>query len=311
VFLIKLNFNIMKKMKHILFSISVLSIVFSCTKQIDFTADQIQEKIVVNSLFTEDSLWNAHISHSRSVLDNSPHNFLDNATVSVFDESNNLVTTLNHVSDGFYQSSTATPIANETYRLEVDAPGYNSVSATNSIPTEVPIINVDTISTEDSEGNPVLQVTMNFTDPGGVSNYYMLEMQYVLDYSQWGFDEEERGRLEITCNDPNIESVNSFSFLGEENAYNYLLLKDDQFDGQNYTLRFYVINWADFKEIDLTGEIRLMNTSEEFFNYRKSYEVYENAINNPFSQPVQVFSNIVGGMGVFAGGTLNVWSVVF
>ncbi len=301
----------MKKMKHILFSISVLSIVFSCTKQIDFTADQIQEKIVVNSLFTEDSLWNAHISHSRSVLDNSPHNFLDNATVSVFDESNNLVTTLNHVSDGFYQSSTATPIANETYRLEVDAPGYNSVSATNSIPTEVPIINVDTISTEDSEGNPVLQVTMNFTDPGGVSNYYMLEMQYVLDYSQWGFDEEERGRLEITCNDPNIESVNSFSFLGEENAYNYLLLKDDQFDGQNYTLRFYVINWADFKEIDLTGEIRLMNTSEEFFNYRKSYEVYENAINNPFSQPVQVFSNIVGGMGVFAGGTLNVWSVVF
>ena len=301
----------MKKMKHILFSISVLSILFSCTKQIDFTADQIQEKIVVNSLFTEDSLWNAHISHSRSVLDNSPHNFLDNATVSVFDESNNLVTTLNHVSDGFYQSSSATPIANETYRLEVDAPGYTSVSATNSIPTEVPIINVDTISTEDSEGNPVLQVTMNFTDPGGVSNYYMLEMQYVLDYSQWGFEEEERGRLEITCNDPNIESVNSFSFLGEENAYNYLLLKDDQFDGQNYTLRFYVINWADFKEIDLTGEIRLMNTSEEFFNYRKSYEVYENAINNPFSQPVQVFSNIVGGMGVFAGGTLNVWPVVF
>ena len=198
----------MKKMKHILFSISALSILFSCTKQIDFTADQIQEKIVVNSLFTEDSLWNAHISHSRSVLDNSPHNFLDNATVSVFDESNNLVTTLNHVSDGFYQSSSATPIANETYRLEVDAPGYNSVSATNSIPTEVPIINVDTISTEDSEGNPVLQVTMNFTDPVGVSNYYMLEMQYVLDYSQWGFEEEERGRLEITCNDPNIESVN-------------------------------------------------------------------------------------------------------
>ena len=301
----------MKKMKHILFSISVLSILFSCTKQIDFTADQIQEKIVVNSLFTEDSLWNAHISHSRSVLDNSPHNFLDNATVSVFDESNNLVTTLNHVSDGFYQSSSATPIANENYRLEVDAPGYNSVTATNSIPTEVPIINVDTISTEDSEGNPVLQVTMNFTDPAGVSNYYMLEMQYVLDYSQWGFDEEERGRLEITCNDPNIESVNSFSFLGEENAYNYLLLKDDQFDGQNYTLRFYVINWAEFKEIDLTGEIRLMNTSEEFFNYRKSYEVYENAINNPFSQPVQVFSNIVGGMGVFAGGTLNVWPVMF
>ena len=301
----------MKKMKHILFSISVLSIMFSCTKQIDFTADQIQEKIVVNSLFTEDSLWNAHISHSRSVLDNSPHNFLDNATVSVFDESNNLVTTLNHVSDGFYQSSSATPIANQTYRLEVDAPGYNSVSATNSIPTEVPIINVDTISTEDSEGNPVLQVTMNFTDPVGVSNYYMLEMQYVLDYSQWGFEEEERERLEITCNDPNIESVNSFSFLGEENAYNYLLLKDDQFDGQNYTLRFYVINWADFKDIDLTGEIRLMNTSEEFFNYRKSYEVYENAINNPFSQPVQVFSNIVGGMGVFAGGTLNVWPVVF
>ena len=136
--------------------------------------------------------------------------------------------------------------------------------------------------------------------------------QYIYDIFQWGWGEdEERGRLRISCTDPNIETVNSFSFLGEDNAYNYLLLKDDQFDGQDYTLEFYVINWAEFKDEQLEGEIRLMNTSEEFFNYRKSYEIYETALNNPFSQPVQVFSNINGGMGVFAGGTLNVWPVVF
>lgn len=302
----------MKKMKlSVVYSISILLIV-SCTKRIEFNQDQIEEKIVVNSLFTEDSLWNAHISHSRSILDTSQHNFLDNATVSIFDESNNLVTTLDHISDGFYQSSSATPIANETYRIEVDAPGFNSVSASNAIPTQVPIVNVDTVSSYNSEGDPIMLVSMNFTDPPGVSNYYMIEMQYIFDMSQWGWGEdEERGRLEISCSDPNIETVNSFSFLGVDNAYNYLLLKDDQFDGQNYTLEFYVINWAEFKDEQLEGEIRLMNTSEEFFNYRKSYEIYETALNNPFSQPVQVFSNINGGMGVFAGGTLNVWPVVF
>jgi len=302
----------MKKMKlSVVYSISILLIV-SCTKRIEFNQDQIEEKIVVNSLFTEDSLWNAHISHSRSILDTSQHNFLDNAIVSIFDESNNLVTTLDHISDGFYQSSSVTPIANETYRIEVDAPGFNSVSASNAIPTQVPIVNVDTVSSYNSEGDPIMLVSMNFTDPPGVSNYYMIEMQYIFDMSQWGWgDDKERGRLEISCSDPNIETVNSFSFLGVDNAYNYLLLKDDQFDGQDYTLEFYVINWAEFKDEQLEGEIRLMNTSEEFFNYRKSYEIYETALNNPFSQPVQVFSNINGGMGVFAGGTLNVWPVVF
>ena len=82
----------------VVYSISILLIV-SCTKRIEFNQDQIEEKIVVNSLFTEDSLWNAHISHSRSILDTSQHNFLDNAIVSIFDESNNLVTTLDHISD--------------------------------------------------------------------------------------------------------------------------------------------------------------------------------------------------------------------
>ena len=119
----------MNKIQFIISTLSFLCIILSCTKQIDFTAEQVEEKIVVNSLFTEDSLWNAHISHSRSVLDTSQHNFLSNATVSVFDQSNNLVTTLNHVSNGFYQSSSEKPNPNETYRIEVDAPGFNSVSA--------------------------------------------------------------------------------------------------------------------------------------------------------------------------------------
>ena len=89
------------------------------------------------------------------------------------------------------------------------------------------------------------------------------------------------------------------------------MLKDENFDGQNYSLTFSVINYAELKDLDLFGEIRLVNTSEAYFNYLKSFNIYQRAINNPFATPVQVYSNVNDGMGIFAGGTLTSWDIQF
>ena len=61
----------------------------------------------------------------------------------------------------------------------------------------------------------------------------------------------------------------------------------------------------------LFGEIRLVNTSEAYFNYLKSFNMYQRASGNPFATPVQVYSNVENGMGIFAGGTLTYWDVGF
>jgi hypothetical protein len=55
----------------------------------------------------------------------------------------------------------------------------------------------------------------------------------------------------------------------------------------------------------------LVNTSEAYFNYLKSFNMYQRASGNPFATPVQVYSNVENGMGIFAGGTLTYWDVGF
>ena len=313
----------MKNLLPIFLILSALTL-SNCTKEIEFDAQDIAPRIVVNSLFTNDSIWAAHISRSVGVLETTSYTTIDNASVNIFDDNANLVTTLTHQGDGLYTSpSGATPQANQSYTIEASASGYESVNASNSIPSAVPIYQLDTVTSTNSDGETILETTITFQDPPSVSNYYMLEVLVTGTWinNEWEWDTvanewvadtiEFREPLQISCDDINVETVNRFNFGGFENTYLYLMLKDQNFDGENYALTFTVINYAELKDMDLFGEIRLVNTSEEYFNYLKSFNMYQRTINNPFATPVQVYSNVNNGMGIFAGGTLTSWTVQF
>ena len=303
----------MKNLLPLLLIFSALTL-SNCTKEIEFDAQDIAPRIVVNSLFTNDSIWAAHISRSVGVLETTSYTTIDNASVNIFDANANLVTTLTHQGNGLYTSPTGlTPQANQSYTIEASASGYESVNASNSIPSAVPIYQLDTVTSTNSNNEPILEATITFQDPPNISNYYMLEV-YVTGtyYNEWEQDSIEiREPLQISCDDINVETVNRFNFGGFENTYLYLMLKDQNFDGENYSLTFSVINYAELKDMDLFGEIRLVNTSEEYFNYLKSFNMYQRTINNPFATPVQVYSNVNNGMGIFAGGTLTSWTIQF
>ena len=303
-------------MKKLILFLSATSFLLftNCTKEIEFDAQDIAPRIVVNSLFTNDSLWTANISRSVGVLETTSYTSINNADISIFNGNGVLVTTLTDQGDGLYTSPTgATPVADELYTIEVNASGYTSVSATNRIPTAVQINSIDTVSSTNSDGQTILETTINFQDPPTNENYYMVE---VLVKGTWidffeGDTIEFREPLEISCNDVNVETVNRFNFGGFENTYLYLMLKDENFDGEDYALTFSVINYAELKDLELFGEIRLVNTSEAYFNYLKSFNMYQSASGNPFATPVQVYSNVENGMGIFAGGTLTYWDVGF
>ena len=303
----------MKNLLPLLLIFSALTL-SNCTKEIEFDAQDIAPRIVVNSLFTNDSIWAAHISRSVGVLETTSYTTIDDANVNIFDANANLVTTLTHQGNGLYTSPTGlTPQANQSYTIEASASGYESVNASNSIPSAVPIYQLDTVTSTNSDGETILEATITFQDPPNISNYYMLEVYVTGTWiNEWEQDTKEiREPLQISCDDINVETVNRFNFGGFENTYLYLMLKDQNFDGENYALTFTVINYAEVKDMDLFGEIRLVNTSEEYFNYLKSFNMYQRTINNPFATPVQVYSNVNNGMGIFAGGTLTSWTVQF
>ncbi len=291
-----------------------LLLMISCRKEIPFNAEEVAPKIVVNSLFSTDSIWSAHIGRSAGILDTADYSSIPDATAFIYDADNNQVAELLYQGNGLYTDTTSMPIENQEYRIEISAPGFQDISASNAIPSAVPIIALDTLTATNEEGLAILQVDVVIDDPANINNYYLIEMWLSGEYQWGGITYEYSDRMEISSNDPYIETTNTFDFDGFENAYNYFLLSDENFDGEDYTLSFSVINWEDVKkdvDLNLFGEIRLLNSSEAFYNYRTSYEVYDNANGNPFATPVQVYSNINNGIGIFAGGTLTTWEVEF
>jgi hypothetical protein len=54
-------------------------------------------------------------------------------------------------------------------------------------------------------------------------------------------------------------------------------------------------------EPEFTAFALLRTTTEEYYNYHYTRDLQASVESNPFAQPVQVFDNIEGGLGVFAG----------
>ena len=81
-----------------------------------------------------------------------------------------------------------------------------------------------------------------------------------------------------------------------------LVTKDFYFLGEEvYDLQGNVVFGADesFPSYELFALLR--TTTEEYYNYHYTRDLQASVENNPFAQPVLVFDNIDGGLGVFAG----------
>lgn len=302
----------MKKYSTLFFSLLFCSALFlGCEKEVPFDSDNETSKLVLNSLFTPDSIWSVHVSRSLSVLDNGDLDSVFDATVTITDDIGSPAILLHHNLAGFYIADSARPIPNRTYTLNASAPTYEPVSATNAIPGAVQILNLDTTFIYNPDSSVDLKVSITFNDPAGLANFYLVEMirydtiSFGMDTIGYSFPEY------MTCTDPNIETESEF-----DNVYRYLLFKDSSFDGQEYTLDFEVENFihdnsgggGNFKA---SASLNLISSSEAFFNYRRSYLAYQRVDGNPFAQPVQVYTNVEGGYGIFAGGTRSSWRIQF
>ncbi|MDG2370840.1 MAG: DUF4249 domain-containing protein [Flavobacteriales bacterium] len=296
-------------------SIAIIVLVFtisSCEKIIPFTGEITQPKLVVNSLFENQNRWSVHISQSLSVLDTSSLSNIENATVRIMDDQNNVVEILTHDFGGHYTGITF-PQLGENYRVEAEASGFTSVYSENNLPTPISIISVDTNTTfvDDEEK---LEMSITFSDPVNINNYYLVSVAaggwFTDDYwngTSWVIDSTfYEFSIPILVDDPTFENYGSNRW--ENNG----IFTDFSFDGQNKTIDIAINSGEyEYKLDDLEYfEVRIYNITEAAYLYNKSYNLYQNASGNPFAQPVQVYSNVSQGFGIFAGSQLNVFSIL-
>lgn len=292
----------MKNYLSILFALLVF--LTGCEKELPFTAEVQKSKLALNSLFTSDSVWAVHVSRSLSVLDSGDLDDVYDATVNITDEAGNPVASLLHQGDGLYVADSSMPLPGVKYRVTAEAPGFEVVSAIDRIPGAVQIISIDTTTIFGPQWEDELETEITFADPAGFDNFYMVEAELRITFENPQFTETHINPLAITCTDPNIETEGGF-----DNTYRYLLMRDPNFDGQTYSLKFKTESFKSVEGISASIRINLVSSSEAFFNYRRSYLAYIDSNGNPFAQPVQVYSNVDGGFGIFAGAVREVWEI--
>jgi len=312
----------------------------ACKKEIQFNADLISSKMVVNSFIEPDSIINVIIAGSKPIPGVvSNFHWIGNATVKLFvdgeeKETLGTYTTIQNNNNSYNPSYNVDTITGyrsvlkaeigKTYQLVITHPDYETVTCETNIPKPVEIISIDTSSSVD-EGNYYnpyyrnLKVALKFKDPANEINYYRLvacakQGRYSVEYNRTNNVDTVIvvSNSYFSLNDPiinpNEEDANDFLFDSPGNRYN--VFTDELIDGKEYTVNFDIttVNPSPTDTTSLEGKGQFYNltfilqtlTRESYLFLKSSYE-HQYYDGDPFAEPVQVFTNVENGIGIFAG----------
>lgn len=289
-----------------------------CEKYLDFEGDDAKPRLVLNGVFTVDSAFTVELSNSAGYIDNRPLRVLTTGKVAVFSSDGTFIDSLYHTGEGIYRSN-AVGEANKTYIVQASVIGLGTVSASDYIPSVVPIASWDTTIvsvTEYDYTDERLEVTYTVSDPSGIANYYAIEAYRLISYyispnydpntgeltlDTIYFDEPEKSLIYFSTTDPILINEGVLSIDQISLYSNSLVYSDELFDGRLQSFRILLDGYLAQQEGSVIS-LELKSCSEAYFKYKRSLDAYFAAEGDPFAQPAQVYNNILGGgLGIWAG----------
>ncbi|RMG30699.1 MAG: DUF4249 domain-containing protein, partial [Bacteroidetes bacterium] len=243
---------------------------------------QQQRLLVVNSWFCPQKPWLLYLSQSRDAGDTTTV-WVPNAVISLY-ENGNYLGKFVHESKGRYRSPVLAQNG-KTYRIEVEAEGFDPVSALDSMPAKVHIDSAFyDYSTE--------VASLSFTDPVNETNYY------------------EVGPPFTTSPDPVVlaegyTTINPYgNFFSDKlingQSYTYTARQDEHF--------LYMPPYEYYRPCERQPcFFHLRALSQSLYLFHKSwiqhgFNITAGSIYDiPYlSEPLNVYNNVQGGLGIFA-----------
>ncbi len=267
----------------------ILFSLLSCQKVIEIDLPPADSKVVVNSFFTDGSQIKVHLSKSIGILENGFPECNDATVVLLI---NDVKTDTLYPDDGYFYSHVIAEIG-KSYSLVVSAPDMDSVFCEDIVPEKAILQNyvfTDSVLI-DEDGFVINELKLDFQDIAG-PNFY--EVELVAN----DFVSGEKVFLWFKKNsDPIITSTGLLDYSPRT-----LIFSDKMFDGKHCSVKIYfAANW----DLDYNLKIIFRSVSETYFKYKEKQFAYlfslENDIFSGMSEPIQLYSNITGGYGIFAG----------
>ncbi|MDO9613996.1 MAG: DUF4249 domain-containing protein [Bacteroidota bacterium] len=303
--------------RYILISL-ILATSWACTKTIDFEDNGIGNLIVLNSIISPDSCVSGSISQSTSILKGNGYGGFIEGSVELY-ENGIKIGQINPLL-GNFRFADIKPKTGNTYKIVVTANGKEAEAET-TIPNPVEVISVDTTTARNEWGN-MLYFKIKFHD-SSEKDYYRIVITNENMVRLTNLKDEIKTRYYInrysgsfTSDDPVYKSVyNNFGSdildMGPDNRYG--IFPDDYFQGKDYFIQTWMTGFNNDHNGYPTDNLTYFNhqvysrriiqvekLSKEYYNYMKYLNLYDFYHEDPFSEPVPVYSNVKNGAGIFA-----------
>lgn len=276
--------------RYYLLIVTILGFVFmSCERDANVDMPDVESKLVVRCFISpNDSDIVVNLTQSDPVYGSSDININDpvlNAQVVISDGVSSSELTYSPENQAYVVSQNQFQIeAGRQYILTAKADGLQQVNAITRVPDAAPLITSWSVYIEDTivsdyQDEIIVNGQLNWTNGSNDGKYYSIRLSRVeaADLSMEGYLSPI---LFETLIDDLIEAETSTSSVSKNLRSSYYSYND-----------FQVADTAFF-------ELYLLNVNEDYYKFNRSIENL--TYGDPFSEPSFVYSNISGGLGIFA-----------
>lgn len=322
------------KLSIIHYPLSIIILFFlagACTSVIDLEDMRPDPKLVMNSLVTSGEPVSVRITRTWFHTEENPEILIENADVRLYvngKEQEKLAWIDIPIEDDLYTVKHARsycseyiPRINDHIRLVAHVDGYPDAEAETTIPEPVAISNFQVISREeikDNQKGTAYYYQVTFQDDPATDNYYLIFFE---DGSQI-LDENDEPTGEYLWRSVGMDFLSEPIFGGQLSAFDKVMgydsyffngyfFSDELIRGKEYMLnirndRFYYGGGYDYAQ---HIRVSLYTVSESYYRYFKSlYELKGDTMGSDLSniglaEPVRVYNNVAGGVGILGGYT--------
>ncbi|WP_159517727.1 DUF4249 domain-containing protein [Sunxiuqinia indica] len=278
-------------------------IMLSCEQVVDFDY-QAERKICLNCILNPDSTVRVDLYYTRTLDETGEFEPVTNATLEFF-ENGEPWGTANPVSEGNYQLDKK-PLEGKTYAVKCTAPGNLPLTAETTV-QEKPDVTYVVRSKEKSKGWQAgqtgesthfynLLVDYRLNDQPGNDFYWNYEIFWYTPYQKYNFVHH------VSYISPYIDDFNRVVEPESKNGFYYYYYARLTDVGVNESQLEFSKD-TDTRVIDI-----FFNADEHYDRYMKSSVqswLIEEWDDLPFKEPVQIYSNIENGTGIFGSASFN------
>ncbi|WP_066629943.1 DUF4249 family protein [Labilibacter marinus] len=280
----------------------------------------VHTKYPFNIIYHEDvTSWEMEIrKNNETIYNNFTHMVYSSNVQSQYPDGNKNIS--------YFSNDNILPISGDTYSLKVEI-GENDVqtpkvlTASTSIPSKVPFT-LEQLPTKNV--NPYTKYKISFTDPGPEKDFYYLVAMAISPINNF----VNKGSINIDRIWENLGSRNSSYQIShltqvtskwtgldtnttsdEKNTYpsNYYgtLFTDESFNEKRKEIFLEPIQYFGDDPYGAYLSVELYHITEDYYRHYESTLRQVNAENDIYSEPVQVYSNVKNGHGLFGGASIS------